>query len=142
MANTQLKYVGAALPGNAEVVILFDTTISVDGVTLSSAALRAASRGFAMSKGHLARYGIKRFVVRLVNDQAGTINGYRSADRGVTWTKIYTAAVAASAANSENVYDFLVEGFPDCKFDWTNGAVAQGTFFPSLELTDERGVAA
>lgn len=140
--NVQLKYAGAALPGNAETVIFFDTAISVDGVNLTTAALRAAARGYAMAKGHCAQYGLKRFILRLVNDQAGTLNIYRSSDRGVTWTKIYTAAVAASAANSENVYDVLVEGLPDFKVEWVNGAVAQTTWFPSMELTDERGVAA
>lgn len=142
MANTQLKYVGSALPGNAETVIMFDTAVSLDGVNLTTAALRAASRGFAMSKGHFARYGGKRFILRVTNDQTATLNVYRSSDRGVTWTKIYTVAVAASAANSENVYDVLIEGQPDWKVEWVNGANPQTSFTVSMEVTDERGLAA
>lgn len=142
MGNTQVKYTGAALPGNAETVILFDTAISVDGVNLTTAALRAAARGFAMSKGHFQKMGGKRFVLRLVNDAAGTLNVYKSDDRGANWNKIYTVAVAASAANSENVYDVLIEGLYDWKVEWVNGATPQTSWEPSMEISDERGLAA
>lgn len=141
-SNTNVKYSGSALPGNAETVVLFDTAISVDGVNLTTAALRAASRGYAMGAGHFAKCGIKRFVARFVNDQAFTINAYVSKDRGANWTKIYTAAVSASAANSENVYDFLVEGFMDWKLELVNGATPQTSFTCSMAMTDERGLAA
>lgn len=153
MGTTQVRYAAAALPGNAETVVFFDTTISLNVVSpsattsmgkvlIDSAAKRALSTGYAMPKGFFSSMGIKRFLLRLVNDQSGTLNAYRSDDRGAAWTKIYTVAVAASAANSENVHDVLVEGFPDFKLEWVNGATPQTTFKVSMEMVDERGLAA
>lgn len=140
--ETNVKYGGAALPGISATIVLFDTTISLDGVTLSSAALRAASRGYAFARDWFAAKGIKRFLVRFTNDQTFTLNAYRSDDRGVTWTKIYTASVTASAANSENAYDFLVQGQRDWKLELVNGGTAQTSFTCSMALSTERALAA
>ena len=74
----------------------------------------------------------------LINDQAGTLNAYSSVDRGTNWTKIYTAAVAASAANSESPYDFLIEPYADWKLEWVNGATPQTTFRPAMALQGQR----
>ena len=111
--SVKFKYTGSALPGNGEVVSFFDTTNTGYGGNFCDT------------------NGIARIMVRLVNDNAGTLTFESSEDRGTSWRTRSTNAVAASAANSENVYDFLVEGLPDVRVRWTNGATPQGTFVVS-----------
>lgn len=119
--NVKVKYVGSALPGNAETVVLFSTT---------------ANSG--MGAAFIASAQLNRFYMTLINDQAGTLNAYSSENRGTTWTKIYTSAVAASAANSESPYDFLIEPYSDWKLEWVNGATPQTTFRPAMALQGQR----
>lgn len=145
MSNPQpnVKYVGPAQPAVSTTYMLFDTTVSIDGVTLSSAALIAAARGYAFSKNWFALQGIHRFIIRLVHDQTLTLVASRSVDRGATWTIISTEAITAHAANSETVRDYLVEGFADWRLQLTNGGTIQGTGFRcSMTMSEERSVAA
>lgn len=118
--NVKVKYVGSALPGNAETVVLFTTVNTGMGANFMSIA------------------SLNRLYMTLINDQAGTLNAYSSENRGTSWTKIYTAAVAASAANSESPYDFLVEPYADWKLEWVNGATPQTTFRPAMALQGQR----
>ena len=121
MAQFQIKYVGTALPGNVEVVTLFDTVASGWGANAFST------------------LEVSRIYVALVNSQAGTLKEYKSLDRGVTWTQIDPdRAVAAVAANSENGYDYLVAPYQDWKLTWTNGATPQTLFSASIAATDQR----
>lgn len=128
------KYTGSALPGNAEVVVLFATAPTYTaGVS--------DNRGFAIAN-FLQQAGVHRVLVDLTNDQAGTLKAYQSNDRGVTWTQVTAdTAVAASAANSENMYDFLVEPYSDWKVTWTNGATPQTTFTVNITGTAPRVIA-
>lgn len=121
--NVKFKYTGSALPGNAEVVSFFDTT----------------NGGFGAN--FVDTYRIARIMVRVINDQSGTLAMQSSENRGTAWTTRYTTAVAASAANSENVYDIDVEGLSDVRIRWTNGATPQTTFVVAVAGTSERVVA-
>lgn len=119
--NVKIKYVGSALPGNGETVVLFSTTANT-----------------GMGANFMAEAQLNRLYLTLINSQAGTLNAYSSEDRGVNWTKIYTAAVGISAANSESPYDFLIEPYSDWKLEWVNGATPQTTFRPAMALQGQR----
>lgn len=116
------KYTGSALPGNAESVTLVDTTTFPGAKFLQGA-------------------GIHRIIVGLVNDQAGTLKASISMNRGTTWTQIVAdQAVAAAAANSENINDYLLEQYPDWRLVWTNGATPQTTFIVNIAGEGQRVV--
>jgi hypothetical protein len=55
--------------------------------------------------------------------------------------QVSSTAVAAIAANGQNIYDFFVEHYPDWKLTWTNGATPQGTFSPNIVGTGQRVIA-
>lgn len=121
-----VKYIGAALPGNGQVVSLFDTTVALP------------------SAQYLAMNKLKRLVVDLKNDQAGSLFWYKSQTRNTNpsaapvWVAIGTAAIAIAAANASNQSEYLVEEFADWKLEWTNGATPQTQFIVDLALTGER----
>ncbi len=129
--QTKFKYMGSALPGNAETVTIFTTAPTG---TAPFATLGAFMGANMLDSSHIARIH-----VGIVNDQSGTLKAYQSLDRGVTWTRVVAdTAVAAAAANSENEYDYLVEGFADWRLDWTNGATPQTTFKVRVAGTSQR----
>lgn len=109
--STKYKYTGSALPGNAETVTLFSTVAAFPG------------------KNYCAMLGKNRLEVSIKNDQSGTLEGYKSVDRGVNWVQVFPdTAVAAPAAGAVNFYDFLIGEYDDFKLDWVNGATPQTTF--------------
>lgn len=118
--NVKVKYTGVALPGAGATVSIFNTVTA----------------GFGANG--IASASLNRLYVTLINDQAGTWNAYSSEDRGTTWTKIYTAAVAASAANADTPYDFLIEPYSDWKLEFVNGGTPQGTFRVAAALQGQR----
>lgn len=120
--NVRIKYTGSALPGNAETVTIFDTTAG----------------GGQMGAGFMALAELNRLYLTIINDQAGTLKSYSSENRGTTWTQISSTAVAASAANSENPYDYLVEPYLDWRLLWVNGATPQTTFRVAAALQGQR----
>ncbi len=121
---TKIAYIGTALPTGANVVVLFSSVVSFP-----------MANAFQM-------IGIHRILVGLQNDQAGTIKGYRSVDRGVTWVRcVADIAVAAAATNDVNDYDFLVEQYDDFKLEWTNGGSNQTVFAPTITAVPTRQVA-
>lgn len=98
-----LKYTDTALPANAEVVTLFDTT-------LSCPANWGPMCGF-----HTYRFNIK-------NSHAVTIAGYFSDDRGTNWHQFYdSGSLAAPAATASNAATVSIEGLRDFKFEGTSG---------------------
>lgn len=136
MSDTQVRfgYTGSALPGNAEVVVLLATAPTSGSGTGVIGHPASAGNWFQVQK-------IRRIVVGLINDQAGTLKEYVSNDRGANWVQVSSTAVAAIAANGQNIYDFFVEHYPDWKLTWTNGATPQGTFSPNIVGTGQRVIA-
>ena len=117
------KYAGDTPGADSDTYVLFSTVAAFPG-----------ARAFAYA-------GIKRFKVNLEHSHLGTINAYRSNDRGTTWHQLSTNAVAAPAANEANEYDFIVEGYDDWKVEWVNGGTAQDPWSVALNGTCERGIA-
>lgn len=118
----KIKYTGSALPGNAEVVTIFNTY----------------SSGWAQNAFQMM--GIRRVVVEVNNDQSGTLNMYKSSN-GTTWVKVDTAAVSAAAANSTNINDYFVEPYGWWKLEWVNGATPQTAFDVNINGTGQRNIA-
>lgn len=120
-AYTVCKYIGSALPGNAETVNIFSSVVALNGKRMAQGA------------------GLHRLIVDIKHDQTGTMKFYVSANRGVTWDQIYDSGViAAPAATSSTIRDFAFEPYDDFKLDWLNGATPQTTFNVRVALTDER----
>lgn len=129
----RIKYTGSALPGNGETIVL-----------VATAPTSGSNTGVLGPPGGMGNFlqmaEIRRIALSLTNDQTGTLNLYQSQNRGSTWVKVYTTAVAASAANSENQYDIWVEPYPDIKLEWVNGATPQTTFTPNIVGVGQRVV--
>lgn len=120
-AYTLVKYIGAALPGNAETVNIFSSVVALNGKRMAQGA------------------GLHRLIVDIKHDQAGTMKFYVSANRGVSWDQVFdSGSIAAPAATSSTIRDFAFEPYDDFKLDWLNGAAPQTTFNVRIALTDER----
>lgn len=129
--HIKFKYVDTALPTGATTVTLFTTA--------PTGTAPFATRGAFEGANMLDSSGISRIMVRLQNDQSGTLKAYKSNDRGVTWVRAEAdVAVAAASANSENINDYLVEGYADWRLDWTNGATPQTVFRPDISGVGQR----
>ena len=117
-----VKYVGSALPGNAETVVLFSTVAAFPGAL------------------YLASHALDRFRLSLMNDQAGTLKVFFSDNRGVTWTQyVPDDAVAASPANNDNEREYVgLAAYRDWKVEWLNGVTPQTSFKPNMYLTTDR----
>ena len=114
----QLTYTGTAPGADTNEYTLFDSTTA-----------------FPAAK-FCALEGLGRFVLSLVNSQAGTLNLYRytSSRLAAARTKVYTTAVAAAAANSNNPFDLRVGEYSDFAVTWTNGGSAQTTWLVDMVL--------
>ena len=80
--------------------------------------------------------GLKRFVVGIRHSSAGTINLYKSADRGTNWVLADTFSAASTTA--EDLYDALVEHMDDFKVEWVNTGSAQSPWVVSLAFSSNR----
>lgn len=125
-----IPYQGTVPDTETEVHVLF-ATVAVTGTGSSW-----PDPGWG--KGALPAFGYKRLLLDLKHDQAGTLNWYKSHDRGTTWLQIDTEAIADPASTDSTVRDFLIEEYPDFKLEWVQGDAAQTVFVPSIVLSPER----
>lgn len=75
------------------------------------------------NNGALQRAGIRRMIVDMAHSDDGTLNEYKSQDRGVTWDLVSTEVVTAGATTTFREYD--ISAYQDWKLEWVNGNVAQ-----------------
>lgn len=131
MDQITLRYTGSTPGADSNDYVLFNS---------ASAGLGAA----------MGIYGFSRLTLALKNSHTGTLKFYKSNSRtagsnpeasAVTWSQIAENAVAAAAATSENVYDYLIEPYADVRLIWTNGGSAQTTWVVNMSLSLERGPA-
>lgn len=80
--------------------------------------------------------GMKRFVCGVRHSSAGTINLYKSADRGTNW--VLADTFSAASTTLEDLYDALVEHMDDFKVEWVNTGAAQSPWVVSLALSSGR----
>lgn len=114
----RITYGGSTPGADASEYTLFDTTTAFQGANFC------------------AMWGLGRFVLSLVNSQAGTLNLYRytSSRLAAARTKVYTASVIAAAASSNNPFDLRIMEYSDFAVTWTNGGSAQATWLVDMSL--------
>jgi len=121
------------------------TTPGADGntyVLFATAPPSAGSTNFAfVGKRVHQGAGLHRFIIDLGHANAGTMNFYRSQNRGVTWDQVFTSgSIAAPAATSSTIRDFAIEPYDDFKLEWVNGGSSQAArWVVDMALTDYRG---
>lgn len=105
--KTKVPYRGPALPGNAEVIVLFSTTV-------------------AFGPRCAVHYRMTFIDIATQTDQgSNTLQLQKSADGGVTWV----AAGASSAVGTGHVLtQIYVTPYEDWRVLYTNGATPQTTF--------------
>jgi hypothetical protein len=108
--KTRITYAGSALPGAAEVVVMFSSTT-------------------AFGKRAATHYRCFWFDVALQIDANAdnTLTLQKSADGGTTWVAV-GAATTVNVATPSSVNKFFVSPYADWRVVWTNGAVAQTLF--------------
>lgn len=130
-----LKYVDTALPTGSAVFVLFNTApVASGGTGLGQTGARAGTVPF----GNWApTNGLHAYHLNVVHSHAGTVKGYKSIDRGVTWKQFYdSASIGAPAAGSSTDQVVSVEGMADFAFTWTNGGTNQTSFDITQNLSD------
>lgn len=118
--ETRVKYAGSTPGADSNTYAIFS---SVTAFPLACA-MQAA--------------GMKRVVVVFAHSNTGTINVYRSADRGTTWAQVSTRIIVGPSATGSSCFDVNVSMFSDFKLEWVNGGSAQTTWTVDIALTDEQ----
>lgn len=132
-----LKYMGATPGADANTYVLVATTLPAAPTDAMN-----MNRDGACPENFSALLGRRKLCLTLDHVQAGTLNFYASQNRGTTWRQIDTSGlIAAPAANSSTVMEFLIEGLRDWKLEWVNGGVAQNPWEVNLSLSPDRAAA-
>lgn len=113
-----ITYTGTAPGADSNTYVLFSSVSAFPGKRMHS------------------HCGLKRFVCGVRHSSAGTINLYKSDDRGTNWFLVDTFSAASTTA--EDLYDALVEHMDDFKLEWVNTGSAQTTWEVSLALSSGR----
>lgn len=139
MDSVSITYTGATPGNDSNTYVLFAT-----------APPSAGSTNFAFPGAkYCAMNKLKRYVLQLVNSQAGTLNVYVSKTRAgdaannpttttPAWVQVSTAAIVASTTAAPNVLDILIEHYDDFKVEWVNGGAPQATWLVQQALSGER----
>lgn len=115
------------LPGPAEVVTLFSSTVAFGAYCLNS---------------HESQYWFSYAIAPSTNATGNSVTGEWSADGGTTWNVFYTSASNEPVGDSTTFIDEVYIGmFRDVRFKFNNGASAQATKFDVAMSLDggERG---
>lgn len=116
--TTKLKYSGSTPGADTNTYTLFDTTALCGAAKSSTASMLNADR----------------ITVRISNDQAGTLNVYRSQNNGASW-QLTQSGISVSIGTG-NFYDFYVGGLLDWKIEWVNGGSAQTVWNIDMALLE------
>ena len=119
---TKVKYIGATPGADGNTYVLFNSFVSQIG------------------SGGLAMHGIRKVVLDLDCNNAGTLKEYKSQD-GSTWTQINQEAIAAPAATAGVKRDYPVGAAEYWKLEWVNGGVAQNPWDVDILLETQRAMA-
>lgn len=121
----KIGYTGTALPLAAATVSIFDTVVAFQGGQ------------------ELAMFHMKRLLIDIFNDQAGTLNWFKSRGKrgtlttNTTWVKVGTAAVPIVAAGATNSFDLAIPEYEEFKVELLVGGVNTAVFDVDLALSDE-----
>lgn len=115
----RVTYTGSTPGANTNITVLFSTVTAFPGKAMG------------------AYGGIRRIGLDLAHSHNGTLNLYKSGDRGTNWSLVSTEAITAAATTTKK--EFLVESLADYKLEWVNGGSAQTTWLVDILLGDDRG---
>lgn len=118
---------GSGLPGAAEVVTLFDTTVAFGPKVLPHEQVNWFQYSIAPS----------------TNATGNSVTGQWSADGGLTWNEFYASATNEPVGDSTTFSDEVFIGqYQDVRFKFNNGASAQATKFDvAMALASQRALA-
>jgi hypothetical protein len=119
--SSKVPYQGTTPGADSDDYVLFDTTVAFPGT---------------VGKNMLQLAGIKRFIIDLAHSDNGTLEEYKSPDRGTTWIQVSTEAITASAT-ATTVREYAVEPYDDWRLVWENGGSAQDPWVPDMVLDPE-----
>lgn len=122
MTFSRIKYTGSTPGADTDTYNLYDST--ENGV-----------------EGLFALAGLKKFVVDIKHDTAGTLKWYKSNDKGVSWEQIGEEAIGIPAATATTYKEYTVEPYLHWKIDWVNGGSAQSPWDVDMALHGERAAA-
>lgn len=114
-------------PNGAGLTVLFATQDATAGTAVAG-----------WSKHLTSETGIHRTIwnIQTTDNSGSSFILQKSRDRGVTWRTVSTTAVAGSTTN--NTFDVVVEGLPDWRVVWSNGAANQLIFEADGAFVDSR----
>jgi hypothetical protein len=117
-----IEFGAPAVPAINGVAVLFDSTVFFNKMGLSM---------MRVGRVQLAFPGL---------DQAGTLTGYTSKDKGATWNQFafgggttLPATVAADTTTDHSSYDIFVATEKDVKFTFTAGGTAPTVWNPTIK---------
>lgn len=124
--TVRIPYTDTAVPLAAATVTIFNTVNMFPGGNI------------------LPGFHMKRLQLDIFNNQAGTLNWFKSrGHRGATsalttWDQIGTVAVPLVAAGATNTFDLLVEEYEEFKVEFVVGATNETVFDVDVALSDQR----
>lgn len=119
--TTRVKYTGSTPGADSNTYVIFSSVTSFPGANFVQGA------------------GLKRISIRFDHIYTGTVNMYRSVNRGSTWTQISSQQQSAPDTTQSSYFDVSVEAFADFKVEWVNGGTAQSPWSVDIALTAEGG---
>jgi hypothetical protein len=118
--TTRVKYSGSTPGADSNTYVIFDSTVAFPGANFVQGA------------------GLSRISIRFDHIYTGTVNMYRSVNRGSTWTQVMQQSQSAPDTTQSSYFDVSVEAFADFKVEWVNGGTAQNPWSVDIALTAER----
>lgn len=119
--KTHVPYRGTALPGNAEVITLFNSVLS-----------------FALNAAPHMQVNWVDIAIRFDQNANNTVALQKSTD-GTNWTTVETRTISNLGDGSDpNALSFFVGVYSNFRIIYTNGATPQTVFAVDLSLADER----
>ena len=110
-------------------------TGSTPGANTNATVLFSSVAAFPMASA-CPMLGLRRLSLDLAHSHNGTLNLYKSGDRGLNWVLVSTEAITAGSTTTEK--EWLIEMFRDFKLEWANGGTAQTTWNVNLALDQSR----
>lgn len=112
---------GNGLPGAAESVTLFDSTVTFSPQGMTNAG---------------SIYWFDYCIAPNANATGNSVTGEFSTDGGTTWTNFYTSIVNEPIGDGTSFIDEVYIGmFQDVRFKFVNGAAAQTSFKVAMSIS-------
>lgn len=126
-----IKNMGATPGANTNTTVLFATNLPAAPTNAMN-----ANRDGMWGETAFGLAGATKFVLDLKHSHGGTLNSYKSNDRGATWKQLSSDQITPASIGTTHV-EFLVGAFRDWKLEWVNGGTAQDPWIADMCLGDD-----